>query len=64
VAGFSGRVISMKDGRVRLDRAQQPEDARQALARAVAQREQEQAQEQEQAREHAHEAGSPPGTSA
>ena len=49
IAGFAGRVISMKDGRVRLDRTQQPEDARQALARAVAQREQEQAQE------HAHE---------
>ena len=25
IAGFAGRVISMKDGRVRLDRAQQPE---------------------------------------
>jgi len=49
IAGFAGRVISMKDGRVRLDRTQQPEDARQALARAVAQR------EEEQAREHAHE---------
>jgi hypothetical protein len=36
----------MKDGRVRLDRTQQPEDARQALARAVALREQEQAREQ------------------
>ena len=33
IAGFAGRVISMKDGRVRLDRTQQPEDARQALAR-------------------------------
>ena len=51
IAGFAGRVISMKDGRVRLDRTQQPEDARQALARAIAQR------EQEQAREHAHEPG-------
>jgi putative ABC transport system ATP-binding protein len=47
IAGFSSRVISMKDGRVRLDRAQQPEDARQALTRAIAQR------EEEQAREHA-----------
>jgi hypothetical protein len=36
----------MKDGRVRLDRAQQPEDAHQALARAIEQREQEQAREQ------------------
>jgi putative ABC transport system ATP-binding protein len=49
IAGFAGRVINMKDGRVRLDRTQQPEDARQALTRAVAQRELEQA---EQAREH------------
>src|SRR3954471_13742974 len=46
IAAFAGRVISMKDGRVRLDRTQQPEDARQALARAVEQREQEQAREQ------------------
>src|SRR5262249_24519636 len=51
IAGFAGRVISMKAGRVRLDRAQQPEDARQALARAIA------AREQEQAGEHAQEAG-------
>src|SRR4051794_39265565 len=51
IAAFAGRVINMKDGRVRLDRTQQPEDARQALARAVAQRQEEQAQEQ--AREHA-----------
>ena len=43
VAAFAGRVISMKDGRVRVDRAQQPEDARRALARAVAEREREQA---------------------
>ena len=49
IAAFAGRVISMKDGRVRLDRTQQPEDARRALAEAVAQREREQAQE------HAHE---------
>ncbi len=42
IAGFADRVIMMKDGRVRSDRRQQPEDARQALARAVAQREQEQ----------------------
>jgi putative ABC transport system ATP-binding protein len=42
IAGFADRVIMMKDGRVRSDKRQQPEDARQALARAVAQREQEQ----------------------
>jgi len=42
IAGFADRVIVMKDGRVRSDKRQQPEDARQALARAVAQREQEQ----------------------
>jgi putative ABC transport system ATP-binding protein len=45
IAGFAGRVISMKDGRVRLDRTQQPDDARRALAEAVAQREREHAQE-------------------
>jgi putative ABC transport system ATP-binding protein len=45
IAGFAGRVINMKDGRVRLDRRQEPEDARAALARAIAQREQEQHQE-------------------
>ena len=45
IAGFAGRVISMKDGRVQVDRRQQPEDARQALARAVAEREREQAAE-------------------
>ena len=43
IAGFAGRVISMKDGRVQLDRRQQPEDARKALARARAERAQEQA---------------------
>jgi len=48
IAGFAGRVISMKDGRVRLDRAQQPDDARRALAEAVAQREREHAQEHPQ----------------
>ena len=46
IAGFAGRVINMKDGKVRLDRTQQPEDARKALAEAIAQREREQAQEQ------------------
>jgi putative ABC transport system ATP-binding protein len=43
IAAFAGRVISMKDGRVQLDRRQQPEDARKALARARAERAQEQA---------------------
>jgi putative ABC transport system ATP-binding protein len=52
IAGFAGRVISMKDGRVRLDRTQQPEDARRALAEAVALREREQAHEQEEAKAH------------
>ena len=41
IAGFAGRVISMKDGRVQSDRTQKPQDARQALAQAVAQRAQE-----------------------
>jgi putative ABC transport system ATP-binding protein len=52
IAGFAGRVISMKDGRVRLDRTQQPEDARRALTEAVAQREREHAQEQAEAKAH------------
>jgi putative ABC transport system ATP-binding protein len=43
IAAFAGRVISMKDGRVQFDRQQQPEDARGALARAVAERQREQA---------------------
>jgi putative ABC transport system ATP-binding protein len=46
IAGFAGRVISMKDGRVQSDRTQTPQDARQALAQAVAQRAQEHEQEQ------------------
>ena len=50
IAGFAGRVVNMKDGKILFDRTQQPEDARQALARAVAQRQMEQA---EQAREQA-----------
>jgi putative ABC transport system ATP-binding protein len=45
IAGFAGRVIGMKDGRVQSDRTQKPQDARQALAQAVAQREQEHEQE-------------------
>jgi putative ABC transport system ATP-binding protein len=38
IAGFASRVVDMKDGRVRSDRRQQPEDARVALAAARAQR--------------------------
>jgi putative ABC transport system ATP-binding protein len=41
IAGFAGRVLSMKDGRVRVDRRQEPADARAALARERALREQE-----------------------
>jgi putative ABC transport system ATP-binding protein len=41
IAGFAGRVISMKDGRVRIDRRQEPADARAALAREQALRAQE-----------------------
>jgi putative ABC transport system ATP-binding protein len=46
IAGFAGRVISMKDGRVQSDRTQKPQDARQALAQAIAQRAREHEQEQ------------------
>jgi len=45
IAGFAGRVVNMKDGKILFDRTQQPEDARQALARAVAQRQMEQAEQ-------------------
>jgi putative ABC transport system ATP-binding protein len=38
IAAFAGRVLDMKDGRVRLDRRQQAENARAALDRARAQR--------------------------
>jgi putative ABC transport system ATP-binding protein len=38
IANFAGRVVSMKDGRVRSDQRRQPEDARAALARERAQR--------------------------
>ena len=38
IASFANRVVDMKDGRVRSDRRQQPEDARAALATARAQR--------------------------
>ena len=43
VDGRVAGVWKYKDGRVQLDRRQKPEDARQALARAVAEREREQA---------------------
>jgi putative ABC transport system ATP-binding protein len=45
IAGFAGRVISMKDGRVRIDRRQEPADARAALARERELRAQEHAEE-------------------
>jgi len=45
IAGFAGRVISMKDGRVRIDRRQEPADARAALARERALRAQEHPEE-------------------
>jgi putative ABC transport system ATP-binding protein len=46
VAGFAGRVVFMKDGKVKSDRRQEPQDARAALAEAVALREQEHAEEE------------------
>jgi hypothetical protein len=46
VAAFAGRVVMMKDGRVKSDRRQEPRDARQALAQAVTQRQQEVASEE------------------
>jgi ABC-type lipoprotein export system ATPase subunit len=48
VAGFAGRVVTMKDGKVKNDRRQDPRDARNALAQAVAQREKEHAEEERQ----------------
>jgi putative ABC transport system ATP-binding protein len=48
VAGFAGRVVTMKDGKVKNDRRQDPRDARDALAQAVAQREREHAEEDRQ----------------
>jgi putative ABC transport system ATP-binding protein len=45
IAGFAGRVISMKDGRVRLDRRQEPADAGAALVRERALRAQEHPEE-------------------
>jgi putative ABC transport system ATP-binding protein len=44
IANFAGRVVSMKDGRVRSDQRRQPDDARAALARERAQRAAEQAE--------------------
>jgi putative ABC transport system ATP-binding protein len=44
IAGFAGRVISMKDGRVRVDRRQEPADARAALERERALRAREHAE--------------------
>jgi len=49
VASFAGRVVMMKDGKVRSDRRQEPRDARQALAQAVSQREREHAEEERHA---------------
>ena len=43
VAAFAGRVVNMKDGRVKSDRRQEARNARDALAAAIAQREREQA---------------------
>src|SRR5581483_5363603 len=47
VAAFAGRVVNMKDGRVKSDRRQEARNAREALAVAIAQREQEQAEQAE-----------------
>ena len=49
VAAFAGRVVNMKDGRVKSDRRQEARDAREALAAAIAQRQQEQSEEAEHA---------------
>jgi putative ABC transport system ATP-binding protein len=46
VAAFAGRVVDMKDGRVRSDRRQEARDARVALAQAVALREKEHAEQE------------------
>ncbi len=46
VAAFAGRVVNMKDGRVKSDRRQEARNAREALAAAVAQRQHEHEQEQ------------------
>ena len=53
VAAFAGRVVNMKDGRVKSDRRQEARDAREALAAAVAQREQEHEHEQSELAEQA-----------
>ncbi len=44
VAAFAGRVVNMKDGRVKSDRRQEARNAREALVAAIALREQEQAE--------------------
>jgi putative ABC transport system ATP-binding protein len=60
VAAFAGRVVTMKDGKVKSDRRQDPRDARQALAQAVAQREREVAEEkQEEKQEERQDEGGP-----
>jgi putative ABC transport system ATP-binding protein len=41
VAAFAGRVVNMKDGRVKSDRRQEARNASEALAAAVAQRQRE-----------------------
>jgi putative ABC transport system ATP-binding protein len=46
VAAFAGRVVDMKDGKVRSDRRQEARSACEALAQAVAQREKEHADEE------------------
>jgi len=46
VAAFAGRVVNMKDGRVKSDRRQEARNAREALAAAIAQRQREQEHEQ------------------
>ena len=54
VAAFAGRVVKMKDGRMKSDRRQEARNARAALALAVAQRKKEQAEhDSEQAAEQA-----------
>jgi putative ABC transport system ATP-binding protein len=49
VAAFAGRVVNMKDGRVKSDRRQEARNARDALAAAIAQRQQEQSEDAEHA---------------
>jgi len=49
VAAFAGRVVNMKDGRVKSDRRQEARNARDALAAAIALRQQEQSEDAEHA---------------